>query len=106
MTDLVFVFDISSQYPHELTKKLPVSNYKFAEEFDVNKYGQNKDYNCIMLCDEKTTDIMRNDCLYSQCSMLVSKCKITDKNLSEYQLNQIKNKKITKIQIINLNLKN
>ena len=25
--------------------------------------------------------------------MLVSKCKITDKNLSEYQLNQIKNKR-------------
>ena len=32
-------------------------------------------------------------CLYSQCPMLVSKCKITDKNLSEYQLNQIKNKR-------------
>ena len=25
--------------------------------------------------------------------MLVSKCKITDKNLSEYQINQIKNKR-------------
>ena len=31
--------------------------------------------------------------LYSQCPMLVSKCKITDKNLSEYQINQIKNKR-------------
>ena len=38
--------------------------------------------------------------------MLVSKCKITDKNLSEYQLNQIKNKRIIKIRIINHNLKN
>ena len=28
--------------------------------------------------------------------MLVSKCKITDKNLSEYQLNQIKNKRNNK----------
>ena len=96
--------DISSQYPYELSKKLPVSEYKFIEKFDENKYGQNKDYGCIMLCDVKTTDKIRNECLYSQCPMLVSKCKITDKNLSEYQLIQIKNKKI--IQIINLNLKN
>ena len=32
--------DISSQYPHELRKKLPVSNYKFIEKFDENRYGQ------------------------------------------------------------------
>ena len=59
---------------------------------DENKYGQNKDYGCIMLCDVKTTKIIKNDLLYNQCPMLVSKCKITDENLSEYQLNQIKNK--------------
>ena len=88
--------DISSQYPHELRKKLPVSNYKFVEEFDENKYGQDKDYGCIMLCDVKTTEIIKDDLLYSQCPMLVSKCKITDKNLSEYQLNQIKNKRNNK----------
>ena len=41
----------------------------------------------------KTTCKIRNDCLYSQCPILVSKCKITDKNLSEYQINQIKNKR-------------
>ena len=85
--------DISSQYPHELRKKLPVSNYKFVEKLDENKYGQDKNYDCIMLCDVKTTDKIKNDLLYSQCPMLVSKCKITDKNLSEYQLNQIKNKR-------------
>ena len=85
--------DISSQYPYELSKKLPVSNYKFVENFDENKYGQDKDYNCILLCDVKTTDLIKNDCLYNQCPMLVSKCKITDKNLSEYQLKQIKNKR-------------
>ena len=85
--------DISSQYPHELRKKLPISNYKFIEKFDENKYGQDKDYDCILLCSVKSTDKIRNDLLYSQCPMLVSKCKITDKNLSEYQLNQIKNKR-------------
>ena len=88
--------DISSQYPYELSKKLPVSKYKFVEEFDEIKYGQDKNYGCIMLCDVKTTDKIRNDCLYNQCPMLVSKCKITDKNLSEYQINQIKNKRNNK----------
>ena len=88
--------DISSQYPHELRKELPVLNYKFVEEFDENKYGQDKNYNCIMLCDIKTTDKIRKDCLYRQCPMLVSKVKIIDKNLSEYQLNQIKNKRNNK----------
>ena len=85
--------DISIQYPHELRKKLPYNDYKFVENFDENKCGQNKDYGCIMLCDVKKTDKIRNDCLYSQCPMIVSKCKITDKNLSEYQLDQIKNKR-------------
>ena len=85
--------DISSQYPHELTKKLPYKDYKFVENFDVMKYGQNKVYGCFMLCDVKTTDKIRNDPLFSQCPMLVSRSKITDKNLSKYQLNQIKEKR-------------
>ena len=46
-----------------------------------------------MLCEVKTTEKIRNDPLFSQCPMLVSKCKITDKNLSEYQLTQIKEKR-------------
>ena len=85
--------DISSQYPHELRKKLPYKDYKFVEKFDENKYGQNKEHGCILLCDVKTTDKIKNDCLYSQCPMLVSRCKITDKNLSKYQLDRIKEKR-------------
>ena len=85
--------DISSQYPHELRKKLPYKDYKFVKNFDENKYGQDKDYGYILLCNVKTTDKIKNDCLCIQCPMLVSKCKITDKNLSEYRLNQIKNKR-------------
>ena len=81
--------DLSSQYPHELRKKVPISDYKFVD-FDESLYGKNKNKGCIMLCDVKTTDKIRNDPLYSQCPMLVSRCKITDKNLSEYQLKQIK----------------
>ena len=45
-----------------------------------------------MLCEVETTDKIRNDPLYGQRPMSASKCKITDKNLSEYQLNQIKEK--------------
>ena len=85
--------DLSSQYPNELRKKLPVSDYKFIEELDETKYGQKQDHGCFLLCDVKTTDKIRNDPLYSQCPMLVSRCKITDKNLSKYQLNQIKQKR-------------
>ena len=46
-----------------------------------------------MLCDVKTTDKMKNDPPFRQFPMLVSKCKITDKNLSEHQLNHIKEKR-------------
>ena len=85
--------DISSQYPYELSCKVPVSDYKFVEHFDEMKYGQDEDYGCFLSCDVKTTDKIRNDFLYSQCPMLISRCKITHKNLSEYQLNQIKQKR-------------
>ena len=98
--------DISSQYPYELSRKLPISYYKFVENFDQSKYGQDKNYGCFLLCDVKTTDKIRNDPLYSQCPMLVSRCKITDKNLSEYQLKQIKQKREKIILTIILNLKN
>ena len=85
--------DISSQYPHELRKKLPYKDYRFVETFDELKYGEDKDYGCFILCDVKTTYEVTNDPLYSQCPMLVSRCKITNKNSSEYQLQQIKNKR-------------
>ena len=49
-----------------------------------------------MLYNVKTNDEIKKDCLYSQCPMLVSKCKITNENLFEYQLNQIKNKRNNK----------
>ena len=76
-----------------MRKKLPYKVYKFVENFYEMKYGQNKDYGCFMLCDVKTTDKIRNDPLFSQCPMLVSRSKITDKSLSKYQLNQIKEKR-------------
>ena len=66
--------DISSQYPNELRKKFPYKDYRFVENFDETKYLQEKNYGCFLLCDVKTTDKVRNDPLFSQCPMLVSKC--------------------------------
>ena len=82
-------------YPHSLRKKIPVGNYKFIdiEKFDISKYNDDSDHGCFMLCEVNTTDIIRNNHLYKQCPMLVSKSKITDEDLSEYQLNQIKEKR-------------
>ena len=51
-----------------------------------------KNYGYIMLCDVKTTDKIKNNRLFKQNPMLVSKALITDKNLSEYQLSQVKEK--------------
>ena len=92
---MISYIDINSMYPYSLSKKFPTGGYRFIniEEFDQSKYGDDKDYNCFLLCDVKTTDIIKNDHLYSQCPMLVSKCTITDKHLSEYQLQQLKNKR-------------
>ena len=47
--------DISSQYPYELSKKLPISEYRFVENFDEQKYGQDKDYGCFLLRDIKNS---------------------------------------------------
>ena len=73
--------DIISQYPFELARKLPISDYRFVENFDETKYGQDKDYGCFLLADIKTTDKVRNDPLFSQCPILVSRCKITQKSI-------------------------
>ena len=63
-----------------------------------------KNYGCIMLCDVKTTDKIKNDCLQKQNPMLVSKCLITDENLSEYQLSQIKEKGFKKYNSVSKKL--
>ena len=97
--------DISSQYPFEMTKKLPISDYKFVTEFNEDKYGQDKDYGCMLLCDVKTTDEIKNDHLFKQCPMLVSRTKITDENLSQFQLDIIKEKMINKNKYFIENIK-
>ena len=96
--------DVSSLYPNEFAKKLSYKDYKFVENFDENRYGMDKNFGCIMLCDIKTTDKIKNDCLQKQNPMLVSKCLITDENLSEYQLSQVKEKGFKKYNSISKKL--
>ena len=38
--------DVSSLYPAIMRNKMPLKNYKFIDldNFNVNKYGENKDY--------------------------------------------------------------
>ena len=82
-------------YPHSLRKKIPIGKYKFIDidKFDETKYSEDSDYNCFILAEVYTTEKVKNNYLYKQCPMSVSKTKITHENLSEYQLNQIKNKR-------------
>ena len=79
-------------------------DYKFAQNFDENRYVMDKKHGCIMLCDVKTTEKIRNDCLFKQNPMLVSKTLITDKNLSEYQLHQVKEKGFNKYNSVSKKL--
>ena len=55
--------DVSNLYPAIMRKKLPLRNYKFIElrDFNINKYCENKNYSCILLCLVKTTDKVKND---------------------------------------------
>ena len=93
---------LNSINPYLKSKKLPYKDYKFVEEFDETRYG--KDFSCIILCEVKTTDKIKNDHLFKQNPMLVSKCLITDKNLSEYQLCQIKEKGFNKYNSVSKKL--
>ena len=65
---------------------MPLKNYKFIElnEFNINKY-EDKNYSCILLCNVKTTDKVKNDHILKQFPGLISKTSIYYDNLSDYQ---------------------
>ena len=55
--------DVSSLYPSIMRNKMPLKKYKFVElkDFNINKYGEDKNYSCILLCQVETTDKVKND---------------------------------------------
>ena len=79
--------DVSSLYPAIMRNRMPLKNYKFVElkDFNVNKYGENKDYSCILLCHVKTTDKVKNYHILKQFPALISKTSIYYDNLSDDQ---------------------
>ena len=84
--------DVSSLYPAIMRNKIPLKNYKFIElnEFNINKYGEDKNYSCILLCHVKTTDKVKNDHILKQFPALISKTSICYDNLSDYQKTNLK----------------
>ena len=65
--------DVVSLYPYVMTQKLPISNYKFASNFNRSKYGQNEDYSCLLNVEIYTTKKVKNNKTLSQFPALVSK---------------------------------
>ena len=69
--------DVCSLYPFVMSQKLPISNYKFVSKFIKNKYGQNKNFSCLMNVEIYTTKRVLNNKILSQFPALISKAKIS-----------------------------
>ena len=95
--------DVSSLYPAIMRNKIPLKNYKFVElkDFNINKYGEDKDYSCISLCHVKTTDKVKNDHMLKQFPALISKSSIYYDNLSDYQKINLKENCKSSAKLIN-----
>ena len=77
--------DVVSLYPYVMTQKLPISNYKFVSNFNKNKYGQDKNYSCLLNVEIYTTKQVLNNKTLCQYPALISKTKISYSQLSEFQ---------------------
>ena len=68
--------DVCSLYPYIMGQKLPISNYKFVSKFNKNRYGENKNYACLLNVEIYTTKKVLNDKILSLFPALISKTKI------------------------------
>ena len=82
--------DVCSLYPYIMTQKLPISNYKFVKNFNKNKYGQDKNYSCLLNVEIYTAKKVLNNEILSQFPALISKAIIKYDQLSEYQRKNLK----------------
>ena len=69
--------DACSLYPYIMSQKLRVSDYKFVSNFNKNKYGQDKNYSCLLNVEIYTTKKVLNNKTLSQFPALISKAKIS-----------------------------
>ena len=82
--------DIVSLYPSIMTQKLPISNYKCVSKFDKSKYGQDKNYSCLLNVEIYTTKKVLNNKTLSQFPALISKTNIKYDQLSDFQRKNLK----------------
>ena len=82
--------DICSLYPYIMTQKLPIGNYKFVSNFNRNRYGQNKDYSCLLNIEIYTTKKIKDNKTLLQFPALVSKTNIKYDQLSDFQRKNLK----------------
>ena len=92
--------DVVSLYPYVMTQKLPISNYRFVSKFDRNKYGQDKNYSCLMNVEIYTTEKVLNNKTLSQFPALISKSKISYDQLSEFQRKNLKENYVSSEKLI------
>ena len=81
--------DIASLYPYIMTKKLPISDYRFIKYFNKNRY-LDSEYSCLLNCEIYTTDKVRNNSILKQFPALISKTSIKYDGLSEFQRKNLK----------------
>ena len=82
--------DVCSLYPYIMSQKLPISNYKFVSKFNKMRYGQNKNYSCLLNVEIYTTNKVRNNKTLSQFPGLISKTNIKYDQLSDFQKKNLK----------------
>ena len=82
--------DVCSLYPYIMTQKLPISNNKFVSKFNKDRYGENKNYSCLLNVEIYTTKNVLNDKILSHFPALISKTKISYDQLSDFQRKNLK----------------
>ena len=83
-----------------MTQKLPISDYKFVSNFNKNKYGQNKDYSCLLNVEIYTTKKVLNNKILCHFPALISKSKMLYNQLSEFQRKNLKENYISSEKLI------
>ena len=73
-----------------MTQKLPISNYKFVTKFNKLRYGQNKNYSCLLNVEIYTTNKVKNNKTLSQFPGLISKINVKYDQLSDFQKKNLK----------------
>ena len=82
--------DIVSLYPSIMVQKLPINFYKFVSKFDRTRYGQNRNFGCLLMVEiYSNTKVLENKIL-SQFPALLSKTSVDYNHLSEFQRSNLK----------------